>query len=433
MAVGPAAPSPVPAPPSPAAPRSGAATGASPAPVAPATSDGMQRTASTRARPEAPSGPASAISAAPIAATAASLAADRRVRPGGPRRVAVKGGRNGVVVEVVHLGLEALAQLHRARAQLRIGLQAGVDRVGEALGEVGPMLAQRRHALADPARGLGRRAPGGGVHPGPAFVGGEPQGVDVGLGTHALALGLLGRHVGQRSHHLAGCREALRAGDAGDPEVHQLGAAPRGLLVAHDHVLGLDVAVDDAALVRVREAVAEIGRDLGHVAVAEPAIGPQAGQGGARDELGHEDRPSIALAELVERDDRRMVEARGGLSLAQDAVGIRGEDLLEGDLALQALVKGPVHRAHPPGADPLDHPESAHHQLVRHDLLRSPAGAALLPSAPSAAAFILWPPNSDLGLHRVFPRRGRTTTGRIRTGLPPRGFRAPAAARWCVA
>ena len=199
----------------------------------------------------------------------------------------------------------------------RIGLQAGVDRVGEALGEVGAVLAQRRHALADPARGLGRRAPGGGVLPGPAFVGGEPQGVDVGLGAHALPLGLLGGHVGERAHHLAGRREALRAGDAGDPEVHQLGAAPRGLLVAHDHVLGLDVAVDDAALVRVREAVAEIGRDLGHVAVAEPASARRRARVVARDELGHEDRPSIALAELVERDDRRMVEARGGLGLAQ--------------------------------------------------------------------------------------------------------------------
>ena len=64
-------------------------------------------------------------------------------------------------VELVHLRLEALAQLDRRRAQLGLGLQAGVDRVGESLGQVRAVHAQRRHAGADPAgrlrRACGRR------------------------------------------------------------------------------------------------------------------------------------------------------------------------------------------------------------------------------------------------------------------------------------
>ena len=73
-----------------------------------------------------------------------------------------------------------------------------------------------------------------------------------------LARGLLGRHVGERADDVAGARERLVAGEVGDAEVGELGdaARPSGR-VGDEHVLRLDVAVHDAALVRVLERVAE--------------------------------------------------------------------------------------------------------------------------------------------------------------------------------
>ena len=64
-----------------------------------------------------------------------------------------------------------------------------------------------------------------------------------------------GRHVRGRAHQRAGHGHPLdRVEDAGDAEVHQLQHA----VVAHHHVLGLEVAVDDARLVRVSERRGEL-------------------------------------------------------------------------------------------------------------------------------------------------------------------------------
>ena len=126
----------------------------------------------------------------------------------------------------------------------------------------------------------------------------------------------------------------------------------------------------------------------------------------ARHQLGDQDGAPVALAELVERDDRRVVEPRRGLRLAQHPGGVERVDLLERDLALEPLVEGPVDGAHAPGADPLDHPKATHHQLFCHDLHRSPVGGPLLPRADrpvlAGAVFILWPAESDLGATVAF-------------------------------
>ena len=87
-------------------------------------------------------------------------------------------------VELLHLRLEALPELDRGWAQLGFRLQAGVDRVGQSLGQVGAVHAQGRHAGADPARRLGRRAGGDRVDAGPALIGGQPERVDVRLRPH---------------------------------------------------------------------------------------------------------------------------------------------------------------------------------------------------------------------------------------------------------
>ena len=102
--------------------------------------------------------------------------------------------------------------------------------------------------------------------------------------------------------------------------------------------------MDDAALVGVAERVAEVLADLGDVAVGHSALARDAVERLSLDQLGDQERVAVALAQLIERDDRWVVEASRRLGLAQDAIGARGLDLLDRDLALEALVEGLVDR-----------------------------------------------------------------------------------------
>ena len=77
-------------------------------------------------------------------------------------------------------------------------------------------------------------------------------------------------------------RQRVVAGEVGDAEVGQLRRARASRLVGDEHVLRLDVAVHDAALVRVPERVGQREPGAQHVAVrqraaarAAPACGPR--------------------------------------------------------------------------------------------------------------------------------------------------------------
>ena len=75
-------------------------------------------------------------------------------------------------------------------------------------------------------------------------------------------------------------------------------------------------------MVSVGERLAEVVGDLGHVAVTQQSVGVRARQVHPRHQLRNEDRAAVVLAELVQRHDRRVVEAGGGLRLTQDALGL---------------------------------------------------------------------------------------------------------------
>ncbi len=123
----------------------------------------------------------------------------------------------------------------------------------------------------------------------------------------------LGRDVGECPDEEAriGHRVRLRGlfGGAGrrparEPEIEYLGRAFR----ADGHVRGLQVAVNHAALVRVRQR----GRDL--LAIPDDRFGRQAvGRDDLRkrlalDELHRDEGPAVELADFVHRADVRMVE-----------------------------------------------------------------------------------------------------------------------------
>jgi hypothetical protein len=84
----------------------------------------------------------------------------------------------------------------------------------------------------------------------------DAERVDVRLAVDVVAERLLGRDVVGRAEHAAVGGQALVVERAGDAEVGDLG---RALLVDQD-VLGLDVAVDDAARVRGAERARDLDR-----------------------------------------------------------------------------------------------------------------------------------------------------------------------------
>ena len=148
--------------------------------------------------------------------------------------------------------------------------------------------------------------------------------------------------------------ERVVARQARDAEVGELGHAGRALgPVGDDHVLGLDVAMDDSPLVGVLERVGEREADAHHVAVGQRAGGLQLGERGAADELGHQVVAVGVAARLVERDDARVVEPRRGerLALGPGVVAARAGNGLDRDLTVELLIVGEPHRAEPAGAE----------------------------------------------------------------------------------
>ena len=153
-----------------------------------------------------------------------------------------------------------------------------------------------------------------------------------------------------------------------DPEVGQLGGAEDALVRARaDDVRRLDVAVDDAALVGVGERGAQRRADPQHVAVRQLAVAQQVGERRPLDELGDEVDGVLVAAGLVQRDDARVRQPRGGQRLAlAAAVGVVADgDPLDGDVALEVLVAGAVDDAHPARAEPRAEPVAAEDDLAR--------------------------------------------------------------------
>ena len=103
----------------------------------------------------------------------------------------------------------------------------------------------------------------------------------------------------------------------------------------------------------VVERFADVGADLGDVAVAESVAVDQLPDGRSFNQL--RDQIGAALLEVVfeEGDDSGVVEPGGGLGLALDPVARSGAgfDHLHGHVTLQAVVPGAVDGAETAGAE----------------------------------------------------------------------------------
>ncbi len=186
----------------------------------------------------------------------------------------------------------------------------------------------------------------------------DAQRVDVGLAVDLVAERLLGRDVVGGAQHAAVRGQALVDEHARDAEVGHLG---RPLGVDQD-VLGLDVAVDDAAVVRGAQRAGDLDR------VGDRLGDRQAAQAAdallerlALDVLEHDVGRRVAVVALLagvdDLDDVRVVELGHGAGLAAEAlqlVGVAGRlamHQLDRDRPLEHGVERPVDRRHAAGAD----------------------------------------------------------------------------------
>ena len=148
------------------------------------------------------------------------------------------------------------------RGRAGSGSAARFDRRAQLEREIAPTARQRRQSRADAPRGGGRRGRAHRVRRPPAPRRGR------GPGRRGR------RRVGLRPRPARGpCRpsvpttspvrvSAVVADQRATPKSVSFAGAPPGRPLGHQHVAGLDVAVDDAARVRVGERVGERDADL---------------------------------------------------------------------------------------------------------------------------------------------------------------------------
>ena len=181
----------------------------------------------------------------------------------------------------------------------------------------------------------------------------DPDRVQVRAGVDGLALRLLGRQVLRGAHHRARLGHVRRAG-ARDAEVGDLDAA---LLVDH-HVVRLDVAVDDPALVGVAGGAQDLQHDVDRrLRRRRAALADDVLERAPADQLHRDVVGAVPLAAVEDADDAGVLQARRAGRLApealdeRDVLGQVAVEQLERDAAPELLVLGLVDVGHPAGAE----------------------------------------------------------------------------------
>ena len=188
---------------------------------------------------------------------------------------------------------------------------------------------------------------------------------DVGAVIDRLASHLLGRHVAGRavnSCRLAGGVDVslnvrVRLAELRDAEIEEL----RAPVVRDEHVGGFDVAVPDVLPVRRVQRAGDLGADLDGPAERQQPRSQFVAERLTIEELRDDERHAVLGADVVHRDDVRMVQAAGGVGLSAESRdllwrGGRPAHDLERDVAHQARVVRPVHDAHAPLVEQADDP-----------------------------------------------------------------------------
>ncbi len=220
-----------------------------------------------------------------------------------------------------------------------------VERLGNI--EVWTPLSQARRRLAlVKLEELATRARYDGKLAGQGFVHEHPERVEVGAGLDRRADALLGRHVLRRSERVALLRQALGSRELRHAEVEHL----RGSIVAQKNIARLEIAVNDALLVRGAERPAHLDENRQRESWRDDArAGELVGQADAAQKL-HDD-VDAAVGHLVEvegADDVGVLDRDlhlGFPAKPRDLACILGRGAaqdLDGDLRTQGDVLGRV-------------------------------------------------------------------------------------------
>ena len=233
--------------------------------------------------------------------------------------------------------------IERARGGDRVARRIAAHAPGRRFA---PSLADRAQHRQSRARRAARVSEGGAS--GEDLEERRAEAVDIApdIGVPALAVGLLGTHVGRRPEQLAGLRQVLGGPVAEeclrDAEIDHLRLRPTGVVGRDQDVRGLEIAMDDALAVRVLHGVADPRDERDALAEPEPGAIAPLGDRAPFDELEHEVRAAARRRAAVEDPrDARMLHPRERLALAREARDDRrgvhpglheldGDDLLPG-------------------------------------------------------------------------------------------------------
>jgi hypothetical protein len=232
---------------------------------------------------------------------------------------------------------------------------------------------RQRDVLVDVAEGdLGGDATGEGLAAGEQLEEDHPGGVHVGAGVRGAVQHELRREVPDGPHDGAGAGARRRARGAGQPEVRD----PQPPVVPGEHVLGLDVAVDQAGGVRGGQGVEDLLGGVEGVPQGERApLDEHVAQRAPRDVLHGQVGGAVVRALVEDGHDPRVGQARGGAGLAGEAgheagvLGQVGVHDLQRDRPVQPGVGGQVDRRHPAPGDARAHPVAPVHQPADEGVL----------------------------------------------------------------
>ena len=274
--------------------------------------------------------------------------------------------------------LEREAQIGRGLKPIRgLLLEAVTDNARERFGDGGQRGDVRRLDVQRRVHRVDRRITLEGATSRKQFVEDAAKGKNVSPMIDGAAPHLLRRHVAGRAQHRPRAREAtghrrhlcgggcvrLDGGGPGETEVENLHLP----VVQDEDVVGLEIAMHDAACMRRFEPARSLRRDGGRLLRRQRTAADQVAQRLAFEQFGDGVVHAVVAAEIVNREDVGMRERGDGARFAfepRDAIRVgadRGRQHLECDIAPQLDVMRAVdltHSARAEQADDLVTPEA---------------------------------------------------------------------------
>ena len=201
---------------------------------------------------------------------------------------------------------------------------------------------------------------------GEQLIGQDAEGIDVrAVIGRRVTRRLLRRHVGRRPDReaIAGRRyasaHAIDSGWSASCRRERLGHAEvrdHRVAATHEHVVGLDVSMHDAPVVRVRQRVRDIVQDPQDVVDRKSQLAQQPAAQRLTVDVRHgEVQDAVRLTGGEHRNNVRVLQLRRDLNLATEPLHVHagqlGVEHLDHYLSVEGAFAGEKHAAHPAAAE----------------------------------------------------------------------------------